>query len=335
MGLTTPAPRRDITGEFGELRQHSRRAVRLHPRRGAPGPDDSSLGGPLRWPSAEGWPVCREPHVGHDRVPAPPDVTTMAQAVRWAISTPGVGTVGSDNAGPFFGIRRSSHRPDPPVPLVPVLQLYARDVPDLPFPGDTDVLQVLWCPNNHDMPWACPFPITVWRRAAEVTEPPAQPPTTRFDDDGFMQDYVPLPCVLHPEPVLEYPHMWDLSGELRQRVERWNEDHDSAYWRDLSTAPGTKVGGHPAWIQDPQWPTCDCGTGMEHLLTIASEETTGPTRWLPVGDGNDHATTGQRLITDRDRWAPHGLMLGDVGSMYLFTCTRCPDRPLAGLMQCT
>jgi hypothetical protein len=340
MDLTTPAPGRDITGVFGELRRYARRTVRLHPRAGAPGPDDSSLGGPLRWPSAEGWPACREPHVGYDLVPAPPDVTTMAQAIRWAMSTPGIGGVGSDNAGPFFGNLHSRRRPDPPVPLVPVLQLYARDVPELPFPGDTDVLQVLWCPNNHDLPWAwCPYPVAVWRRAADVTGPPAQPPPTRFDDERFATDHVPLPCVLHPERVVEYPHMWDLPGDLRERVERWDRDHDSAYWKDLSTAPGTKVGGHPRWIQDPQRPTCDCGTGMEHLLTIASDEPTGtgtaPSRWPPVEDPDDRVATRQKLMTDRDCWAPHGLMLGDVGSMYLFTCTRCPDRPLAGTMQCT
>ncbi|MDX3232642.1 hypothetical protein [Streptomyces sp. ME19-01-6] len=27
----------------------------------------------------------------------------------------------------------------------PVLQLYAADVPDLPFPPGTDLLQLLWC----------------------------------------------------------------------------------------------------------------------------------------------------------------------------------------------
>jgi hypothetical protein len=31
--------------------------------------------------------------------------------------------------------------------------------------------------------------------------------------------------------------------------------------------------------------------------------------------------------------APHCLMLGDVGSMYLFTCPSCPDRRLAGVTQ--
>jgi hypothetical protein len=38
---------------------------------------------------------------------------------------------------------------------------------------------------------------------------------------------------------------------------------------------------------------------------------------------------------DRDAWAPHGIMLGDVGFMYLFTCTTCAERPLASTMQCT
>lgn len=72
---------------------------------------------------------------------------------------------------------------------------------------------------------------------------------------------------------------------------------------------------------------------MEHLLTIASKEFLG-VRWLAVEDRADPAATGQKPVTDRDCWAPHGIMLGDVGSMYLFTCLRCPDRPLAGSMQC-
>jgi hypothetical protein len=46
-----------------------------------------------------------------------------------------------------------------PAALVPVLQLYARDIPELPFPGQTDLLQLLWCPNWHDEPWHGPHPI--------------------------------------------------------------------------------------------------------------------------------------------------------------------------------
>src|SRR6266498_2785537 len=66
-----------------------------------------------------------------------------------------------------------------PVALVPVLQRSARDVPELPFPEHTDLFQLLWCPNRHDQPWYGPSPITVWRRAAEVTEPLASPPPPR------------------------------------------------------------------------------------------------------------------------------------------------------------
>jgi hypothetical protein len=332
MGRTTPPPSQDITAVFGELRRYSRRAVRLHPRAGTPGPDDSSLGGPLRWPAGTDWPTCTVPHTGFDRVLAPATIRSMDQAIRWATATPGIALIEYEN-GRFVGSRHVSHLPEPPVPLVPVLQLYARDVADLPFPGDSDVLQVLWCPNDHGMPWAGPHPITIWRRAADVTGPPAEPPAPRFDDEDFAQRYVSLPCVLHPEPVVEYPDVRDLPADLGEQVERWDAEHDRVYCAALSTAPGTKTGGHPAWIQDPSWPVCGCGARMEHLLTIASKEFLG-VRWLAVEDRADPAATGQKPVTDRDCWAPHGIMLGDVGSMYLFTCPRCQDRPLAGSMQC-
>jgi hypothetical protein len=35
-----------------------------------------------------------------------------------------------------------------PLAMIPVAQLYARDVPDLPCPDGTDLLQVLWCTFN-------------------------------------------------------------------------------------------------------------------------------------------------------------------------------------------
>jgi hypothetical protein len=227
-----------------------------------------------------------------------------------------------------------------------VLQLYARDVPDLPFPDHTDLFQLLWCPNEHGEPWWGPCPITVWRRAAEVTEPLATPPSPRFDDDWFARDYLPLACKLHPEPVIEYPdpcpvpaeypHLCSWPAELAERIRQWDEQHADLYWAALSAAPGTKVGGHPRWIQAPQWPVCGCGRRMDHLLTIASEEFGSQSRWLPWEDREDPMITSEwRSIVDRDAWAPHGLMLGDVGSLYLFTCTACAERPLAGTMQCT
>jgi hypothetical protein len=73
-----------------------------------------------------------------------------------------------------------------PVALVPVLQLYARDLPELPFPESTDLFQLLWCPNWHGEPWHGPALVTIWRRAAEVTEPlpTRRPPGSRTTGSG-------------------------------------------------------------------------------------------------------------------------------------------------------
>ncbi|WBB97847.1 MULTISPECIES: hypothetical protein [unclassified Solwaraspora] len=61
----------DIEQLFPELREYAATATRLHPRPGRPGPLDSSIGGPLRWPADESWPHCtgREHYV--DRLLTP------------------------------------------------------------------------------------------------------------------------------------------------------------------------------------------------------------------------------------------------------------------------
>lgn len=56
---STPPPPLDITSVFPGLAAFARQTVRLHPRRGEPGPQDSSTGGPLLWPAGEAWPACR------------------------------------------------------------------------------------------------------------------------------------------------------------------------------------------------------------------------------------------------------------------------------------
>jgi hypothetical protein len=58
---------------------------------------------------------------------------------------------------------------------------------------------------------------------------------------------------------------------------------------------------------------------MTHLATIASEEAGRQDRWQP-DDG-----LPQQFPRNL---APHGVLIGEAGSMFLFTCTACPDRPL-------
>lgn len=99
-------------------------------------------------------------------------------------------------------------------PLVPVAQLYARDIPLLRPPGRADVLQVLWCPSEHDPDSSIPIEVC-WRTAADVTDVLTAPPEA-FDADEDL--YVPEPCVLAPEQITEYPGSLELPQELRQQI---------------------------------------------------------------------------------------------------------------------
>lgn len=156
-----------------------------------------------------------------------------------------------------------------------------------------------------------------------------------------------MPCLLNPEPVTEYPSYSrypdysDLPEPLRHRVQRWDDLTAGLYTEVLSVTPGTKAGGYPDWVQEADWPVCGCGRRMDHLLTIASYEWGNRMRWIPPEDRDqafaderyEASFTSGRTLTSRDAWAGHGILLGDIGSMYLFTCTACPHRPLDGSVQ--
>ncbi|MEU8927100.1 DUF1963 domain-containing protein [Kitasatospora sp. NPDC048545] len=204
----------------------------------------------------------------------------------------------------------------PGSPMVAVVQVRRADVPDLvPFPEGRDLLQVLWCPRAHDGQWV--VPLVRWRSAAEVGEvrqAPPVPPEARYGQ-------VPRPCVVHPEPVTEYPS-WDLPDALwdalEPRFEQVEAETGWDYQFHLSTAPGIKLGGYPGWCQEPRWPHCPtCRAPMDHLLTVDStEDHDCRLTWTPV--------------EDRDlRRQGADLSLGDLGGVYLFECRACPGRPFA------
>ncbi|WP_405773819.1 hypothetical protein [Streptomyces sp. NBC_00859] len=96
---------------------------------------------------------------------------------------------------------------------------------------------------------------------------------------------------------------------------------------------GIKVGGYPTWTQEPFWPTCpNCDQHMDHLLTINSSEFDGESRqtWLTIEDTPTTGTIWDPPYEERTQvQCPPGLMLGDMGGIYLFEYLRCPDRPFA------
>ncbi|GAA3303774.1 hypothetical protein GCM10020295_53210 [Streptomyces cinereospinus] len=248
--FTTPRRPFDITALFPRLAPLARTATRLHPRPGSPTVHDSSVGGPLLWPADEPWPYCDGPHdsraapvvhspddvrlLRHDRAAAAERRRLDPEAPQW---TPEERAAWERLANRLWF--------DGPIPLLPVAQLYAREIP-FPRPPDADLLQVLWCPFDHEMahPWTALF----WRSSATVTDvldAPPEPPIVQRDC------YLPEPCLLSPEQVTEYPNPLDLDKELQNQLDdlsRWEtidparyntyaDDPGELYLNNLSTAP--------------------------------------------------------------------------------------------------
>ncbi|MCX4822434.1 hypothetical protein OG883_21575 [Streptomyces sp. NBC_01142] len=221
-------------------------------------------------------------------------------------------------------------------PLVPVAQLYTRDIPLLRPPGRTDLLQVLWCPSEHAPDSSIPIELS-WRTAADVTDVLAAPPEL-FDADEDL--YVPEPCVLAPEQVTEYPDSLELPAELKQQITDpapWraagivvdDADPQELYDHALSHAPGWKIGGWAPWgLTDPVPRFCvACGTAMTPLLTIASSEWhRNSTSWIPHEDRVPCASD--------DSWSnPPEITVLDANHLQLYACPASGGHPHTELVQ--
>jgi hypothetical protein len=178
--------------------------------------------------------------------------------------------------------------------------------PELPFSDGTDLFQRLWCPNWHAALWYGPHPMVVWRSAAQVGQRLAAPPAARFeglDHDLSEHYYLPLPCVLHPERAVEYPHaeqpgFSDLPGALDEQVRRWQQQQrDWLCLAELSTAPGTKVGGYPRWIQ-PRSGRCATAGGAWTTCPPSPAKSSNPRTLAAAG--------GPGRSPDHHTAAPHG-----------------------------
>lgn len=300
--LTTMPSPVDMPARFPALADTARETTRLHPRPGAPDARSSSLGGPLLWPAGEPWPTCDSPWCMIEDSRAPEKI------------------------------------PHGDSPLVAVLQIFHRDVPNLPFPDGCDVLQLLWCPFSHEE--GEPLPRIVWRREADLDDAEPRYGTPHADASP---ETVPTPCIVTPECVIEYSSD-ELSreqiGELAELSDVLKAQTGWDVWSDLLVAPGTKLGGHPSWVQDPEWPVCACGVRMEHLATIASWEYDGAfrRRWVPLEEQplfDVEATVGELFAQHPEIRRPHGMMPGDVGNFHVFVCAACPDRPTEHRWACS
>ncbi|WP_432969315.1 hypothetical protein [Dactylosporangium sp. CA-233914] len=331
--MTMPRPA-DLS-RFPELAAYARTATRLRPLPGPVSAAESHIGGPLLWPAGEPWPVCDTPYMVTVEVTVPDDLVARIRAAQArrpaphlladgegdlraelaALVAPGTLTSwGTTGGGPLVAHSVSAVPHAPAQPLIPVAQLRAADIPDLPRPGGADLLQVLWCPFDHeDAAWG-PAPRLVWRREADVAGPLAEPPAVQAGEEN----YVPAACRIRPQQVVEYPYPDELPAELRDRIHAWSRQDDHGY-NDEYMVPGWKVGGYATW-------------NVTDLLPTPCPTCGGPTTLLFTADSCEHDAA------DDGRWfppagfeqpqEPTGVLLGRYGAMRLFACHHCPGMPL-------
>lgn len=322
---TTPPRPVDIERVLPELRQYARTATRLHPRPGNPGVNDSSIGGPLRWAADEPWPFCSgQEHYSYRlltpetvrrkrRIYAAAEARAVATGQRYQLTD-------AERAElPALDYTEPEGRATEPIALVPVAQLYRREVAEFAGPPDADLLQVLWCPLDHPEADYNPRIEVRWRRVSEIGDQ-----LDRIPEPAVVnEDYLPTPCVVHPEPVREYQYKALLPDDLRKRLSAWEKESDHSYQYELSLAPGWKVGGFANWSLTDWYPVdCSvCGAPMTLLLTADSAEYNGDDTWRATGEPADASPN------------PVDVTIGRGYALYIFVCPVSSDHPPATAMQ--
>ncbi|WP_143076680.1 hypothetical protein [Streptomyces sp. MUSC 14] len=203
------------------------------------------------------------------------------------------------------------------VPMVSVAQLYAADVPEIAFPEGTDLVQIVWCPEPHDVPkpsFQGKDCRVFWRRPGDIRYgPDVQPdPWEHWDPEW---DEVPLPCTVHPERVVEYPWWQELPVGIRKQLKSSDELFDR-YWQ-VSLTGGWKAGGSKSWASSDMPESLDCPECTAPLVLLLQVDSYDS---LPLISKNPHT-----YLCNRDRPASrmgHGGVRARRGGDR-FPCGRC------------
>jgi hypothetical protein len=199
--------------------------------------------------------------------------------------------------------------PEYRIPMSAVVQMTAESAPpQFPFKPKSDLFQLFWTPRATKA--GPPHVVGVWRSTAEVRSPAANPDLPDTADLGF----VPVPCRLIPERVVEFPPIELMPKQMRDRIEGFEP---------IAIARGTKLGG---WPRVPGTaPKCTaCVWPMDFLLTVDSCEWTAAdaVRGKPVEDRDEE---GFRRAAGFDFGKPDAVV-------QVFLCRRCEHWPLRSVI---
>jgi hypothetical protein len=269
------------------------------------------MGWPFLWPAEEPWPVCRQRN---------PELASRLEEGLERAEARGRGsdrdTLRHPTPREIITLLIERNRNGHNAAYLPVLQLSRPEFPELPFPADSDLFQLLWCPDVHFE--GSGGYLIFWRRAEAITKLRVQPPP------AGMEGYWITTSTLDPERIEDYPGWFEVASPLLT-----SPDSEEDWWRtmeDSGPAPGTKLLGFPKWIQGPDYPPCrGCQVPMDLLVTISSTEFghggNDDMRWVP---SEDRDNLGNAPFSLREEYElPHGWMIGDGGDAYLFCCRNC------------
>lgn len=314
--------------------EYRRDAVRLHPRRADHDlpRNASKMGGLFLWPAEEPWPFCGEsdPATFHrPTVEGFRESTKALMSIESELGLPARSALDQEAAMRVFE-EMIAAAPDVTeshnLAYAPIVQLRRDEFPELPWPAGKDLFQLLWCPrvhfwgNNSTLGGQSSGAKIFWR--AEASIPNA---LTVWESSNQHQSL--HECVLNPEDILEYPQACYFDSAIDAWLERAyselnpTEDSEASrrtwwYSYDIATAPGTKLLGHPQWVQNNETPTCRCNRPMNLLLTCASQEDHDSKAWNIEpwrGSIEPHQTFDQ---FDN----PFGFRWGDWSNAYVFYC---------------
>lgn len=222
---------------------------------------------------------------------------------------------------------------------VPLAQFRKDDFPEINFPEESDILQLLWCPrlhmDAHNEDWVDgPKMKAFWHSVGQLED--LGNPKPRCPDPGL----VPRECIFDPlrlDDTVMWVHLTEsqrskavgpLAEEQYSGSLEWVPDEavPALQWGETAgPIPGTKLLGYLNYgfhsLLEQNVPECNGGHRMSHLFTLTSGE-------IDPGEGKWYI---------RQRYRGGGEPLESwlralVGVFHVFYCDKCQDHPVSTVL---
>jgi len=189
-----------------------------------------------------------------------------------------------------------------------VLQVYKDQNNSSFFPEQTDLFQVFRCPNTN-----CDDSYN------QFYDLPTKLYYFKDNSNGIQIEKLTIPVSENHETEIptceirgtikdDLPQYDDHDSDIDSKIEEiYGEDGSEYFTEKYQPIIGTKMGGHPSWIQGAYKIDCKCGTKKEFIFQLSSEDREEGVPYPPP----------------HDKWSPHKIMIGDVGNLYFFMCKNC------------